>query len=524
VSEPTAPAGDPAESAEELYEEAPSGYLTTRPDGTIIRVNGTFLRWTGLSRDDLVGIRRFQDLLTPGGRIYHETHYAPLLQMQGAVREIALEIVCADGRRLPVLVNATLRRDDAGRPVSVRTVVFDATDRRRYEQELLAAREREHAARERLSLLARATRALVQVHGPADRARGLVDMLVPALGDWAAIEVEGNPGSAIAARAGAADPGVSFDRLIEVAVRGDGWDGVLQVGRFATRDAFEDEDRSLAADLAERTVLALDIALLLERQQAVALQLQMSLLTGDPPDCNGLTFARSYQPGVDWLEVGGDFYDAFLIAPGRVAVVVGDVVGRGLAAASAMGQLRSAVRGLALAGGSPSGVLDGLDRFVELASGCRLATVAYGLLDIASRRLEFACAGHPPPLVIPPGRPPELVWDGRSAPLGITWPDTPRPLGSVQLEPGSTLLLYTDGLIEVRRASIDSGLEELMDAADRARGLPAQQLVDSIVTDVLAHHSAHDDVCVLAVGLDGTPGHTAHRGGVGHRPRPGGEP
>src|SRR3712207_2513760 len=83
------------DSVEELYEDAPCGYLSTLPRGDIVKVNATFLRWTGYSREELVGRRRFQDLLTGGGRIYHETHYAPLLRMQGEVHEIALDIVCA---------------------------------------------------------------------------------------------------------------------------------------------------------------------------------------------------------------------------------------------------------------------------------------------------------------------------------------------------------------------------------------------------------------------------------------------
>jgi phosphoserine phosphatase RsbU/P len=125
-----------------LYERAPCGYLSTRPDGLIVRVNETFLTWTGHRREDLVGTRRFIDLLPVGGRIYHETHYAPTLQMQGAAREIALEILCADGRRLPVLVNSVLDHDADGRPQVIRTAVFDATERRRYEQEVLAAKRR----------------------------------------------------------------------------------------------------------------------------------------------------------------------------------------------------------------------------------------------------------------------------------------------------------------------------------------------------------------------------------------------
>ncbi len=131
------------DSAEDLFESAPCGYLTTALDGTILRVNRTFEELTGLERDGLIGVRRFQDLLSAGGRIYHETHYAPLLRMQGSVREIAIDLVRADGTPLPALVNSVVRHDDAGQPRAVRTTVFDATDRRRYEQELVRARRRE---------------------------------------------------------------------------------------------------------------------------------------------------------------------------------------------------------------------------------------------------------------------------------------------------------------------------------------------------------------------------------------------
>jgi PAS domain S-box-containing protein len=134
------------ESAEDLYENAPCGYLSALPDGTIVKLNQTFLAWTGYRRDELVGRRRFQDLLTAGGRIYHETHYAPLLRMQGWVREIAVEIVRADGSRLPALINTVLKYDPAGQPLLARTTVFDATDRREYERELLRQRRKAQEA------------------------------------------------------------------------------------------------------------------------------------------------------------------------------------------------------------------------------------------------------------------------------------------------------------------------------------------------------------------------------------------
>lgn len=144
----------PGETDEELYEHAPCGYLSTLPDGTIVRVNETLLAWTGYRRDELLGGRRFVDLLTAGGRIYHETHYAPLLSMQERVREIALDVVCADGSRLPVLVNAVLVRDPDGEPRVVRVTVFDARQRRAYERELLEARERARESESRARVLA----------------------------------------------------------------------------------------------------------------------------------------------------------------------------------------------------------------------------------------------------------------------------------------------------------------------------------------------------------------------------------
>ena len=140
--------------AEDLYDHAPCGYLSALPDGTIAKVNQTFLTWTGYERADLVGKRRFQELLTAGGQIYHETHYAPMLRMQGWVREIAVDIVRADGTRLPALINSTLKHTEDGEPLLVRTMVFDATERREYERELLRARQRAEESEARARLLA----------------------------------------------------------------------------------------------------------------------------------------------------------------------------------------------------------------------------------------------------------------------------------------------------------------------------------------------------------------------------------
>jgi phosphoserine phosphatase RsbU/P len=131
---------DETEDFEDLYENAPCGYLSLRSSGVIFKANKTFAQWTGYAPDELAG-KRFHDLLNVAGRIYYETHFAPLLRMQGYFNEVALELVKKDGERMPVLVNAAERRDAAGVPLFIRLTVFNATDRRRYERELLQARD-----------------------------------------------------------------------------------------------------------------------------------------------------------------------------------------------------------------------------------------------------------------------------------------------------------------------------------------------------------------------------------------------
>jgi phosphoserine phosphatase RsbU/P len=141
------------DSTEDLYENAPCGYLSTFPDGQIARVNSTLLTWLGYTRGELVGHRYFSDLLTVGGRLYHETHFAPLLAMQGEINGVALELRGADNSRLPVLVSSTVKTTATGEPLLIRTTIVDARDRRAYERELLRARREADLERERLQLL-----------------------------------------------------------------------------------------------------------------------------------------------------------------------------------------------------------------------------------------------------------------------------------------------------------------------------------------------------------------------------------
>ncbi|MEU3464302.1 SpoIIE family protein phosphatase [Streptomyces sp. NPDC006733] len=135
------------DSAEELYEQAPCGYLSTMMDGTIAKINTTLLDWLGLDRRQVVGRMRFTDLLTVGGKLYHETHFAPLLQMKGEVSGVALDLKTAGKQRMPVLVTSKVKVSGEGKPLLIRTTVFDARDRRAYEMELLRGRKAAEDAR-----------------------------------------------------------------------------------------------------------------------------------------------------------------------------------------------------------------------------------------------------------------------------------------------------------------------------------------------------------------------------------------
>jgi PAS domain S-box-containing protein len=508
------------DSAEDLYEHAPCGYLSTLPSGIVVKVNATFLEWTGHRREDLVGHRRFQDLLTPGGRIYHETHYAPLLRMQGAVREIALDVVCADGRRLPVLVNSVLRRDAAGEPLIVRTTVFNATDRKRYERELLVARDRERAAREREERLQRITAALAAPLDAAGVAAAAVAELVASAGaDGATVAVLGDEGALRVLHRHGAPPGAPLaDPAVGEAVFGPTGAalplryggralGLLELGFAAPRELSDDERTFLIA-CAGQCAQALERARLYEQQRDVAQVLQQSLLAGAPPRDERFAVATYYAAGVQALEVGGDWFDTFRVAGDRIGMVVGDVVGRGIEAATAMGQLRSALRGLAVAELGPAGVLEHLDRFVMPIEAARHATVAYAELDLASGRLRFACAGHMPPVVAEPGAEPRLVWEGRSPPLGAYLGATApaRVEAELTLAPGARLVLFTDGLVERRTRSIDDGLARLLEEIARRPDAAASELVAALPGALLDPESIDDDVCMLALAFHGRDG------------------
>ena len=493
------------------WDEVPAGLLALDRDGTLTDVNATLLAWIGRSRDDVVGRVRLAELLSVGGRIYWETHLSPLLLVEHRVEEVALELRGPDGR-LPVLLSAVL--DETG---TVRAVMSRATQRATYERELRAARAAAELSTTRLQALQTTTEAVSRAVGVGAVCDALLDAAVGPLGGATAGLWLADAGGAmqLCGTRGPRPPQLPEEGAVlheRTAVALDGGVLVPLHGSTVLRGALsvtartdpgaDPLDLEVLTAVGQQTGLALDRAELYEQSADVAHQLQQSLLAVAPPEDPRLTVAAAYRPGVEALDVGGDWYDVFLVGDGLLALLVGDVVGRGLHAASAMGQLRSAVRAVSGPGTGPAALLSHLDRFVEQVDAAAMATLAYGELKLATGEITYACAGHPPPVLLPVDGDATLLWEGRSTPLGAFATAADRLQGSVRLRAGDRLLLYTDGLVERRDRSLDDGLEVLRTTAGELAGLPIDEAVRELTVRMLEDEVGRDDVCVLMVGWD----------------------
>lgn len=323
------------------------------------------------------------------------------------------------------------------------------------------------------------------------RARRLAELLVIDRATYAAVQVDQAPDTTLLLEAGDDDDAL---RVTTAPLRARG----RTLGTLTVRPE-RDNPQKLSGlhlrDIAERAAIAIDNALLYERERHVSHSLQLGLL-GEQASTPGSELATAYLPGTAMLEVGGDWYDSFELPNGCVAFVVGDVVGHGLEAAMAMGQLRGAVRALAPIG-DPADLLRNLDVFVESVPETCMATLAYVELDLARDRLRYATAGHPPPIITSPSGDGRFLWDGRSAPLGSAVAHD-RAQAVDALRPGELLLLYTDGLIERRGEGLDVMLDRLLRASARSGDETASELVERILATMLDGSSQADDVCLLA--------------------------
>jgi PAS domain S-box-containing protein len=270
-----------------------------------------------------------------------------------------------------------------------------------------------------------------------------------------------------------------------------------------------EEERVFLEALAGQCALALERASLFEREHTTAETLQRSLLPDRLPSVPGIILEARYLPVTRNMEIGGDWYDAFRLPDGRLAVAAGDVMGKGLTAAAGMGRVRNALRALALTDPRPAAVLAGLDRlFTATELDEQVTTVAYLVVDPVTGEGLAGNAGHLPPLLLSRDAPPRLDTTEAGTPLG--WA-CPRQQYVFRLPPGTTAVLYSDGLVENRRRGLDAGLDELVSVAAQARpGMvedPAR-LLEYLVDRMLTGYEQDDDVTVLVLHVprhDGAP-------------------
>ncbi|WP_158221058.1 SpoIIE family protein phosphatase [Kineosporia sp. R_H_3] len=283
--------------------------------------------------------------------------------------------------------------------------------------------------------------------------------------------------------------------------------GGLALG-FAGPQPFDAEQLSLLVTLGQVAGQSLGRAAAAEREHSIAVELQRSLL-GRPDDVPGVEAATVYRPGTLELQIGGDWYDVIALPGGWAALVIGDVAGHSLAAAAAMGQLRSTLRALAPVVTDPAALVERLDDYVDQIDGAPMTSLFYAVLDPRSGALSYTCAGHPPPLVVPLSGEPRFLDEGLAPLLGVPGIGT-RPTARTTLDPDDTLVLYTDGLVERRGESLTVGLETFAEHARAGVQSPAVAGVPVPLAAVCEHLTlalltpdATDDTALLVVRVTG---------------------
>jgi len=253
------------------------------------------------------------------------------------------------------------------------------------------------------------------------------------------------------------------------------------------------EDRLLVTVLVGHLGLAIQHVRQFETARETSLTLQHAMLapTELPPG-----FAVRYEPAVPPLEIGGDWYDVLQVGDHRIGIIVGDCVGRGLSAAAVMGQLRSSARALLLTGAEPAMLLEDLDSVAELIPDAFCTTVFLAVLDTESGEFFYSCAGHLPAVLAAPQAKPTLLSDARSVPL-VVQRKSSRPQSSVVLPPGSTLMLYTDGLVERRDVSLDDGIARVSETVAGGMHLPVDAVADAVLNEMAPPGGYDDDIAIV---------------------------
>ncbi|MGW0992626.1 SpoIIE family protein phosphatase [Streptomyces sp. NPDC002520] len=558
-------------ASQAIFGQSPFGFLLIDPDLRVRRANMRFASTFGGTPDDHRG-KGVHDYLPRGEAERVAATLRRVLETGESITDMHVTGFVPDSKgRRHWSVNLYRVHSGSGRPIGVAWLGTDITARR------AAAREAA-AARRNLALLNEAGARIGNSLDLETTARELLDVVVPGFCDLATVDLyqglltgdetppglsDGSaelrrvafasavsdgpfPGSGESVAVGAVhhfpfnSPSADALRtarpqrvpaeeggLVQstLAVPMVAHDTVLGLARFARTkgsEPFGDRDRDLAVELAARAAVSIDNARLYRREHERALILQRSLLPPGDPEASGLDIACRYLPGNAATEVGGDWFDVIELPGHRTALVVGDVMGRGLRAAVAMGELRTAVRTLALLDLEPAEVLSALD---EIARGLGtpggvqqatraarqprdadlsevyLATCVYAVYDSVTRRCTFANAGHLPPVLVEPGEAALMLDVPPGMPLGVG--GEPFEEVEVELPEGALLALYTDGLVESRDHPLDEGLQAFVGALTDPTS-PLEDVCDHVLNTLDTHHG-EDDIALLMARVQGLP-------------------
>lgn len=562
-------------ASQAIFSQSPFGFLLIDPDLRVRRVNQRFASIFGGTPDDHRG-KGVHDYLQRGEADRVAATLRRVLETGSSITDMHVTgFVPGSDERRHWSVNLYRVHSGSGRPIGIAWLGIDITARR------AAAREAA-AARRNLALLNEAGARIGNSLDLETTARQLLDVVVPGFCDLATVDLyqgllagdETPPGLAdgsaelrrvafasavsdapfagtgVPVAVGAVhhypfnspcadalrtarpqtvpgeDGGLVQSTLAVPMVAHDTVVGLVQFARTKGSEPFGDRDRDLAVELAARAAVCIDNARLYRREHERALILQRSLLPPGDPEASGLDIACRYLPGSVNTgrpsEVGGDWFDVIELPGHRTALVVGDVMGRGLRAAVAMGELRTAVRTLAQLDLEPAEVLSQLD---EIARGLGapggvqqatraarrpreadlsevyLATCVYAVYDSVTRRCTFANAGHLPPVLVEPGEPALMLDVPPGMPLGVG--GEPFEEVEVELPEGALLALYTDGLVESRDHPLDEGLQAFVSALSDPTQ-PLEDVCDHVLNTLDTHHG-EDDIALLMARVQGLP-------------------
>ncbi|MER6623559.1 MULTISPECIES: SpoIIE family protein phosphatase [unclassified Streptomyces] len=562
-------------ASQAIFGQSPFGFLLIDPDLRVRRANQRFASIFGGTPDDHRG-KGVHDYLPRGEAERVAATLRRVLESGDSITDMHVTgFVPGSDERRHWSVNLYRVHSGSGRPIGIAWLGTDITARR------AAAREAA-AARRNLALLNDAGARIGNSLDLETTARELLDVVVPGFCDLATVDLyqgllagdETPPGladgsaevrrvafaSAVSdapfsvtgepVKLGAVhhypfnspcadalrtarpqsvpggDGGLVQSTLAVPMVAHDTVVGLAQFARTKGSEPFGDRDRELAVELAARAAVCIDNARLYRREHERALILQRSLLPPGDPEASGLDIACRYLPGNVATgrpsEVGGDWFDVIELPGHRTALVVGDVMGRGLRAAVAMGELRTAVRTLAQLDLEPAEVLSQLD---EIARGLGapggvqqatraarrpreadlsevyLATCVYAVYDSVTRRCTFANAGHLPPVLVEPGEPALMLDVPPGMPLGVG--GEPFEEVEVELPEGALLALYTDGLVESRDHPLDEGLQAFVNTLTDPSA-PLEDVCDHVLNTLDTHHG-EDDIALLMARVQGLP-------------------